>query len=150
MPSHLGLSQQQNYTKMLSCRMGPRHSQGLQESFGTTGQKLGEFLASASKSRIISPSQEGPWSRGDPWVADTQCLRKTYGRSAARLGTESGFCVSGSSEELWRADRAGTLRHPTASTIRCQFLFRGRKVEVHARFPWPLQGPPQTCCLCLA
>lgn len=44
----------------------PQHSPGLQESFETIGQKLGELPASSRESQHISSSQEGPCREGSP------------------------------------------------------------------------------------
>lgn len=125
--------------------MHPQHSQGLQESLEAIGQKLGEFLASSSKSRLISPSQVGLRSREEPWVADTQCLRKIHGASAAQPGTKSGFCISHSCRGTLESRKRRNTQTPTVSTIRCQYMFRGRKVKVHVRFPWAPPGPPERC-----
>ena len=95
-PSHFGCHSNRTIPNCYLAGWVNSIPRGLQESLETIGQNLGEFLASSSRSRIFSPSQEGPWSRGDPWVPDTQCPRNIRGSSAAQPGTESGFCMSGS------------------------------------------------------
>ena len=74
----------------------PQHFLGLQESFETIGQKLGEFPASLKESRFIHPSQEGPGL--DESLGGRE--RPPNGPTT-HPGTQSDFCMSYS----WR----GTL-----------------------------------------
>lgn len=67
----------------------PQHFPGLQESFETIGQNLGEFPASLRESRFICPSQEG-LGLDESWGG----RERPPNGPTAHPGTQSDFCMS--------------------------------------------------------